>query len=338
MVDIKPLLDMHKKVIKPATVGLAQNGPTLRVTSTSASGNTSLWSFVATEPAKLSAVVDFAALYALLRSSKDATLSVQDGSLHVVCGKTSGDLPIQNENQSRPPKLEGVKLDDAGAQWMCDNIPRVRLSDLDKTGLLSIECDGKEWRLSCVDDVHGACVFGEGKSKIKFSLTPADAEALGAVIAGSEATVSLGFVDSTLVVKSDPHIIAIPSVDGSAQTRETIDSGNIEVGKLKAEDLREALSTLAPVASAKDAAPVTIKLKPKSISLSVTSPAGSVQSEIAARCSQEAEFRVSHSLFSALADKASDITTLLVRKEGKDITRITLRCTGELALVMLTSS
>ena|SRR5271165_349485 len=124
----------------------------------------------------------------------------------------------------------------------------VLLSDLDRTGVLSAECDGREWRLSCVDDVHGACVFGYGKSKVEFSLTPSDAKVLGPLIRLVNGDVLLGYAESFLTVRSGPYLAAIPSIEGKAQTRERVESGNKVVAECGAVELQDALKALALVA------------------------------------------------------------------------------------------
>ena len=87
------------------------------------------------------------------------------------------------------------------------------LSDLRKTGALSAECDGKDWRLTCRDDDHGACVFGKGRCRVKFSLwAAADAVGLSALLrAAEDGEVSIGYDDALLVVGAGIHLARIPA-------------------------------------------------------------------------------------------------------------------------------
>ncbi len=210
------------------------------------------------------------------------------------------------------------------------------VSDLRKTGLLSAECDGKDWRISCVDDVHGACVFGKGSCRLKFSLVPSDAVVLRSLLSAAEdGEVSIGHAGDFLVVRAGIHLATFPVFEGEAKTRTEITSETRAVAKFEARDLRESLKVLKPVALAKDADPVRIELRAHGIVLSANSPAGSVKDEIAAECSAEIKVGLKHSLISALAARAHDRVVLGVTMEEEEIARIVLKC-GELYLVMLT--
>jgi hypothetical protein len=279
----------------------------------------------------------------LVKNSPIVKIEGRNDRIFVKSGKTKGDIPSSVEDIPRMPKIDdGTSLSAADVGWLCTHLPSVSIPDLDKTGLLCALCDGREWRISCSDDIHGACAYGEGASKIKFSLMPADAEVFRAILdlAGENGQVVVGYASSLLLVRSGTYFAAIPTVEtpqGFPQKLSDIESGTKAVAKFVAADLRDSLSALGPVATAKDATPLTIKLKETGIKLSVTSPAGSVESEIAAKASGELEFRVSFALLSSLVARASDTVVLRARLEKADVTRITLNC-GNLHLVMLTSS
>ena len=282
-------------------------------------------------------MVDFGAFSALIRGTAEAEMSNRDGRLFVSCGKRRGVLPIQNEEQPRPLKADkGVILVATDAEWLCNNIPHVLLSDLDRTGVLSAECDGREWRLSCVDDCPRRMRVWLWKIKGRIFVNPLRCKSTCPLIRLVNGDVLLGYAESFLTVRSGPYLAAIPSIEGKAQTRERVESGNKVVAECGAVELQDALKALALVAMAKDATPITVKLQGKSIQFSVTSSAGSVQSEIAAKTGPALEFGVSHALLSVLAAKAYDTVTLLVRVEDKEVIRITLQC-NDLNLMMLTS-
>jgi len=345
------ILDTHKSLVRAPSVGIRRGKNGLLITSVAQSGLT-LWSRIEAGGEPLDATVDTASFAALVKSDNEALLELRDGRLHVKCGRIKGDIPSQTEEQPRHPKFEGVTISANDVKWLCENLPKVTVSDLNRTGLLSVECDGKEWRVSCADDIHGACMFSAGASKIKFSLAPSDADSFRALLnLANGGEVLIGFREPMLIIKAGDHSGIIPTVTGKAQTREVVTSGIQLVAKFSAPVFQEALSVLKPVASAKDAKPISVKLQDKGILLSVTSPAGSVENFVPARIDTKTrgilglEFRLSFPLTTSLVSRAFEETSLLVRFEKNakgeaEVARINLRCgpkDSELHLVMLTA-
>jgi hypothetical protein len=311
----------------------------LRVTSfIGSTRRLAIQSTFASSGANLEAIVDAAALRKLARGSTSVRMEVKEGRL-VVRGKgVSGDIPLLLEDGVLFPRVETNRVPATDAAWLRDNLPSVVLSDLRKTGALSAECDGKDWRLTCRDEDHGACMFGKGRCRVKFSLwTPADAIALGTLLSAAEdGEVSIGYEDDLLVVRAGMHLATILTRDGEAITREVMTSGTTTVAIFEARDLRDSLEVLKPVAMAKDADLVRMTLKTRGIVLSANGPNGSVESEFAAECKTEIECGLNYRWISALAASAHDRVVLGVRKDEGEINRITLKC-GELFLVMLTA-
>jgi hypothetical protein len=222
------------------------------------------------------------------------------------------------------------------AAWLRDNLPSVVTSDLRETGLLSAECDGTDWRMSFADDVHGACVFGKGSCRVKFTLVPSDAVVLRLLLGAAEdGEVSIGHAGAFLVVRAGIHVAKIREIEGEAITRKEATSHTREVANFEPHDLKESLKVLKRVALAKDADPVRMTLKTGGIVLCAKSSAGSVQDEITAKC--RVKISLMYSLISALAALAHDRVVLCVRGENEDVTQITLKC-GELYLGMVTAT
>ena len=263
----------------------------------------------------MKATVDAAALDKFARGSPSARMEVKDGRL-VIRGKgVGGDIPLLREEQDQFVSASRNKLTASNRCSMVrDNLPSVMLSDLRKTGVLSAECDGNDWRMSCVDDVHGACVFGKGSCRLKFSLVLSDAVVLHALLSAAEdGEVSIGHAGDLLVVRAGIHLATFPVFEGEAMTRKSVTSDTRAVANFEARDLRESLKVLKPVALVKDADPVGMKLKAHGIVLSANSPAGSVENEFAAECKAEIKFGLSYCLISALAARARHRVVLGVR-------------------------
>ena len=223
------------------------------------------------------------------------------------------------------------------AAWLRRNLPRVKVFDLHKTGVLSAECDGKDWRLTCRDDVHGAFVFGQGSCRLKFSVVPSDAVVLHSLLrAAKDSEVSIVPADDLLVGRAGIHLATIPLIQGEVITRKSITSDTREVARFKIADLRPTLKALKRVALAEHADPVLMTLKAHGIRLSASGPAGSVQDEFEAECKEEISVRLSYRSLSALAARARGRVVLGVRGKEGEIDRVTLKC-GELFLVMATA-
>ncbi len=337
--SLSRMLDLHKRLVGVPSVRLRQKNKALVVTSAAPSG-LAVRSKIDFDGTDLDITVERAALAAFARGAPSPEMSVRDGRLIVRGKKVRGDIPSQPDEQVAFPAVDGTTVAPVDVAWLRDNLPAVALSDLDQTGLLSAECDREEWRMSCVDDIHGACVFGKGGSRIKFSLVPSDASVLRSLLAAADETqpVTIGQADNLLVVRTKNHVAAIPTVAGEAQTRQSVTGGMRLAAHFAAEDLQESLAVLEPVASVKDAAPVTSKHRGRQVLMSVSSPGRSLASVMPAECVSDAELRASHSLLSSLCAKAHDRVALGlgIGADGKDVARLMLK-RGELHLLMLTS-
>jgi hypothetical protein len=203
--------------------------------------------------------------------------------------------------------------------------------------VLSAECDGKDWCLTCRDHVHGAFVFGQGSCRLKFSLVPSDAVVLHSLLsAAGDSEVSIVPADDLLIVRAGIHLATIHLMHGEVITRQEVTSNTRQVARFKIAYLRQTLKGLKRAALAEHADPVLMTLKANGIRLSASGPAGSVQDEFEAECKEEISVRLSYRSLSALAARARGRVVLGVRGKEGEIDRVTLKC-GELFLVMATA-
>ena len=93
--------------------------------------------------------------------------------------------------------------------------------------------------MSFADDVHGACVFGKGSCRVKFTLVPSDAVVLRLLLGAAEdREVSFGHAGAFLVVRAGIHVAEIPECEGEAITRKEVTSDTRAVADFEAHDLQ----------------------------------------------------------------------------------------------------
>jgi hypothetical protein len=337
-------LALHKRLTRASMVSLlrvAKRDDLLQLTSSSPNGLL-VRSTILSRGEALNAMVDMASLAAFTRGGTDVPLTVRDGRLRVDGGRNlRGDMPALTENQPEFPRADSkTSLHSDDVKWLCDNLSRISVSDLDHTAVLSAECDGREWRIAYADDLHGACAFGVGKFKIKFAVAHRDAEALRFMLDASRrepGAVAIGHAVGSLILSAGAHRIAIPAVDESPPEREFMERGYRDAALFMAQDLRDSLSRFAPISSDKYPKPMLVKITDREIVMSVSGPAGTIKHELSpSGCRTPCEFLISHGLLTALAVRAHGETTLRTLSDGRQIERIILRC-ADLFLACTTS-
>jgi hypothetical protein len=334
--DLAKILALHKKLVRARTVTLSRGGGQLCVTSFVQSRRIALQSTFASPGPNLKATVRAATLGGSARSPS-ARMEVKDGQL-VITGKgLRAAIPLLIEEQITFPRVETNSVPVTDAAWLRENLPHVKVFDLRKVGVLSAECDGKDWCLTCRDHVHGAFVFGQGSCRLKFSLVPSDAVVLHSLLsAAGDSEVSIVPADDLLIVRAGIHLATIHLMHGEVITRQEVTSNTRQVARFKIAYLRQTLKGLKRAALAEHADPVLMTLKANGIRLSASGPAGSVQDEFEAECKEEISVRLSYRSLSALAARARGRVVLGVRGKEGEIDRVTLKC-GELFLVMATA-
>ena len=328
-------LDLHKKIVGAQNIHLRAAEGFMKLSSASAGGK-ALISRISSDARIESVCVDIGVLSSFVRGSGNLSLSLKEDRLIISGGKVKGDIPGLSEDSPKIEKTNGVTVPAADAEWLSSIVPLVAMAQL-KNGSLAAACDGKEWRVSCTDKICGACAFGHGTSKIKFALVPTDALTLNAIIASTDKALTFGLSENRLVVSYPGFTAAIPTIHGVAQTKDVVVQGSKEVARIDGSELTEAIKAIAPFASVKDAAPVTMKLSPKGIQILATSSAGTMTQTLGGKCVTDASINLSFELLSGLTSKIGDEpVSIQVLREEKEITRLTLK-TKHAYYLMLTS-
>ena len=346
MTDVKELsklLAQHRNLVKSSSIYLKTLNGKLRLSSAAGSGLT-LVNWLPSDATIAAITVDASVLASFTKGTGDLSLTLKDERLLVKGKHLRGELPSISADTPSIPKTDKQQIDAADAQWLKETIPYVALSQLDKSGSLSVECIKGEWRISCTDSTYGACTFGTGASTIKFSLIPSDAMVLNSVLDSNK--VQIGILDNRLVVATDSCIIAIPTIDGEAQTRQVVMEGTKVVAKLNGAELMAAIDTLKPFAAIKDSPPVVFQLSQGTLIVKASSAAGAIEHKLKADCNVELSIPLSFELLSNLVAKIGNNTVALrilmdtVESDGKkkkEVIRITLQ-TKFAQYLMLTSS
>jgi hypothetical protein len=320
------MLDLHKKLSRPERVHLVGRNHRLMVASVTPSGLTLVTSLDC--DAELNACVDLAALTGLVRATGDVEIASREGRLIVKGKGISGDVPSTIEDVPRVRLPEGADvMSDDDAEFLQRGLAITRLSALEREGLVSVECAGGQWSIGCADDVHGAFVFGEGRARVRFGMFPSDGDAVQGVLAEAEGRVTIGMVDGQLVVRSGRMAVSVPTTEPLVTSREETRKNASPVAIVNSNQLREVLSALSTIASAKDASPVNITVPERggSIRISAKSPSGAMARDIPARVKAVASFNVSHRLVSDLLAHADGPLVIDITREGKEITQVNFR-------------
>jgi len=345
MTDIKELsrvLAQHRNLVKPTNIHLKSINGKLKVSSAAGSGLT-LINWLPSEDIIESIMVDFSVLASFTKGTGDLKLVVNNDRLLVRGKRLKGELPSVENDIPSIPKVDKQLIQPSDAQWLKETIPYVAMSELDKSGSLSAECVKGEWRISCTDSTYGACAFGKGSSNIRFSLIPSDAMVLNSVLGDK---VQIGLLENRLIVSTVDCIVAIPTIEGEAQSRQAVMDGTKLVAKMDGSELASAINTLKPFAGIKDAPPVIFKLSEGSLVIKASSSAGVIEHKLKAECNVNLEIPLSFELLSNLVSKVGNNVVALrvlmdtIESEGKkkkEIIRITLQ-TIFAHYLMLTSS
>jgi hypothetical protein len=343
-------LDLHKKIVGAQVVHLRAVDGRLRLSSASASGK-ALITRVNSDAELPEICVDVSILSSFVRGSGSVELAVKDDRLLCRSGRMKGEAPGVAEDSPRIGKVEGSAVSAADADWLSQIIPQISLSGLSNDAFLAAACDGKEWRISCTDDICGAYAFGRGAAKLKFALAPDEASTLSAIISSTDKALSFGASEGRLVISYSGFMAAIPTIEGKALSLDVIAEGKNEEGKslgavkdiakLKGSDIASAVKNLGPFASVKDADPVMLSFSNDSIVIGAKSSSGSLNQKIGAKCSSSiagSRIGLSYKLLSMLMSKIGDETVLIqALTEEKTVTRITFK-TKNAYYLMLTAA
>jgi hypothetical protein len=309
-------------------VFLLADGTRLRVSSSTNAGL--ILSSTIESDAEFTACVQRDALSSLLRGSTDVLLKDEAGRLTVIGRGVKGDVPSVIEEAPRVPKVtESATLSGKDADFLKTALAQVRLSALEREGLLSIQCAGGQWSVGSADDAHGAFMFGKGTATVRFGLFPQDAEVLAGVVAEAAGAVTIGTDGSVLVVRGRNVAVAIPTTEPSITTREDVESKSTVIAMIPIVNFRDAIAAMGHVASAADASPVSVRSSTTGvIRMSVTSPAGSISRDVRAKVREDVSFGMSHRLLSDLVARMADNAVLAVRRENSVVTQVNIKSGG----------
>jgi hypothetical protein len=334
-------LDLHKKIVGAPVVHLRAVDGRLRLSSASASGK-ALITRIDSDAELPEICVDVGVLSSFVRGSGSVELAVKDDRLLCRSGRMKGEAPGVAEDSPRIGKVEGTAVSAADADWLSQIIPQISLSGLSNDAFLAAACDGKEWRISCTDDISGAYAFGKGAARLKFALAPDEAATLSAIIASTDKSMSFGTTEGRLVISYGGFMAAIPTITGEALPLDIITKGAVrDAAKIKGADIASAVKNLGPFASVKDADPVMLSFSNDSILIGAKSSSGILNQKIVAKCSQSivgSRIGLSYKLLSMLMNKIGDEPVLIqVLTEEKTVTRITFK-TKNAYYLMLTAA
>lgn len=336
--ELKSSLDLHKRLVRMPNVHIRSAEGKMRIASASPSGMT-LFTRVKSSSAFDSICVDVTALSAFMRGANEVELTVKDQSLSIRGRGIKGELPGVVEDYPRIPKVENKLLPEVDVAWLRKVIPHVALTALNKGGSFSAECDRAEWRLSCTDSIHGACAFGKGTTKLRFSLVPDDALVLKSMLElGDKSNVRISVLESSVVIFSGSNAAVIPTIDGEVQARENVIDGTKAIAKVEAPYLKEAISAITPFASVKEAPPIIFDFREQHLIIRASTSVGSIEQAVTAKVLAPIKVPLSFGLANTLISKLRDDVPVVVRTltENKEVTRITFQ-SGSIHYLMLTS-
>ena len=337
MTDSKKLvqmIDLHKKLARSESIHLLGSNKRLMLVSGSSTGLV----LVTTMPsdADVTGCVDLATMTALVKGTGDVIISEKDGRISVVGKGVRGDIPSRIDERPRLPALQDSNtiLSEQEVSFLHDAIAHVKLSALEREGLLSVSCTKGEWSVGCADDVHGAFVFGtspatSSNTSISFGLFPPDIDVLYGMLEEVGERAGISVQNNLLVLRGKTSGVAIPVTEPVLFNKNEVTTGAERAFRAESDDFRTLLQVFAPIASVKDASPIKFILtEGKPIRVSVSSPSGSLERLLAAKVIIDAEFGASHKL---LADVAARMTGPFIgslRREGVAVSQINLTTEG----------
>ena len=337
-VELSRVLSLHKNIVNAPSIHLRAGKGFMRLVSAAPSGATLMTKIPSSDEYK-SICVDQNVFSVLAKGNGDLSITLDGAKVLVKGNRFKAELPGVFENPPEVTKLESGQISDADSNWLKDVIPSVALPDLDQSGKFSAECSDGEWKISCIDMAHGACVFGKGKSRCAFSLLPSDAlKVKGILEVIDKGEGHFGVVESTLIITSANYSATFPTIDGEVQPREEVENDNTKLGSFSAKDFKECLKKVAPFLQDKEAPPLQLIFTGDRLVVKTSSSAGNFSQAIDAKVATQMKVNLSYKLLSHLVAGMGDerVSTSVVL-EGADPTRINFK-TGDIYYLMLTSA
>jgi hypothetical protein len=329
-------LDLHKSIVGAKSIHIRAADGVLRLASGSASGKTLITRIKSTSIVT-PICVDVSVLSAFFRGNGDVELLVKEDRLVCRSGRLNGEAPGLAEDSPRIDKAKGVTVSAADADWLGVIVPKITLTNLRGDGFFAIECDGQEWKLSCTDDICGACAYGVGSSKVRLALAPEDAEVFSKIISSTDKDMEFGFSEGRLMVSYPGFVAALPTVEGVAHPKSGAIEGVKKIARISGADLTQTVKAVEHFAKAKDAAPVKMIFS-DSICLKATSSAGSLNQKIAGEVLMPTSVNLSYQLLAMLVGKiGNEPVSIQGLFQGKDVTRLTFK-TKNAYYLMLTDA